>query len=291
MSEIDQLIFSKSKQKISVVIPTFNRKETLLRAIKSVLSQSYLVHEILICDDGSNDGSRDTVETLKSPLIKWVDCGRNGMPSIPRNIGIQLATGDWIAFLDSDDEWLPAKLELQVNLLVKGNAMAISSNAQRISNKQKKGPYLSFRKREICFSDLLHNNYIICSSVIVNRSLLQSVSMFPEGREFTAIEDYALWLRLCSKINFLYISQPLLNYYDDPVSSIRTFYDNAKSIQRVVFSNLTDWLKEHDVKLGIANSQHLAFAIDEVLNESSPSIFSKIKWRVKNILPFFFSIL
>src|ERR1700739_3316319 len=100
--------------KVSVIIPTYNRQNTLLRAVKSVLQQTYTVHEILICDDGSDDDSKKIITELKSEKIKWLDCGKNGMPSIPRNKGIQYSTGDWIAFLDSDDEWLPNKTETQL---------------------------------------------------------------------------------------------------------------------------------------------------------------------------------
>ena len=80
--------------KVSVIIPTYNRQKTLHRAISSVLNQTYPIHELIICDDGSTDDSKLLVEQFKDQRIKWLDCGRNGMPSIPRNKGIHLASGE-----------------------------------------------------------------------------------------------------------------------------------------------------------------------------------------------------
>lgn len=85
-----------------------------MKAVTSALNQSYSVHEILICDDGSTDNSKELISNLNNPKIKWIDSGKNGRPAIPRNIGIKNAEGNWIAFLDNDDEWLPYKLEKQV---------------------------------------------------------------------------------------------------------------------------------------------------------------------------------
>ena len=117
--------------KISVIIPTFNRANSyLLRAINSVLSQSYKPLEILICDDGSTDNTKAIIDSLDSNLVKYLYCGRNKRPSVPRNIGIKKAKGNWIAFLDSDDYWYENKLEVQVKILKKESTInAICSNA------------------------------------------------------------------------------------------------------------------------------------------------------------------
>ncbi len=269
---------------ISVIIPTFNRQETLLRAINSVLKQTYPVHEIIVCDDGSNDNSRSIIMALNNPLIRWIDCGRNGMPSIPRNLGIKASTGDWIAFLDSDDEWLSNKIELQVSFLKKSNGIAVSCNAFRIINKENKGVYLNFRKKLISFQDFLRTNNVICSSVLVKKSLLEDMSFFPEEAEYTSIEDYLLWLRLSTKIDFLYINQPLLKYYDDPKSSIRIFFEDVKEIQRAAFKNFIKWIEENEILLKIEYKRQLIAAIDEVFIENKPSFFNRLKQRVKKII-------
>ena len=98
--------------KISVIIPTYNRKHTLNRAIHSVLSQTSKPREIIAVDDGSTDGTKNWLAKMY-PAIRYIHQSNSGV-SGARNVGIKTAQGDWLAFLDSDDEWLPQKLECQV---------------------------------------------------------------------------------------------------------------------------------------------------------------------------------
>ena len=97
---------------VSVIIPTFNRKQMLIKAIESVLKQSWQVHELLVIDNGSNDGTREDLKK-KYPDVKSNYEDKRGV-SAARNKGIRIARGNWIAFLDSDDEWNPLKLEEQI---------------------------------------------------------------------------------------------------------------------------------------------------------------------------------
>ncbi|MGD9255575.1 MAG: glycosyltransferase family A protein, partial [Chromatiales bacterium] len=100
---------------ISVIIPTCNRVETLPRALDSVLAQTLSVDEVIVVDDGSTDGTADLVRA-SYPQVRLLQQPNRGV-SAARNRGIRKATGDWIAFLDSDDRWLPAKLEAQFRLI------------------------------------------------------------------------------------------------------------------------------------------------------------------------------
>ncbi len=99
---------------ISVVIPVFNRRREILRAIASVIGQTRQPDEILIVDDGSTDGTVDAVAALQEPRVRILRLARNQGAAAARNAGIEAAHGDWIALLDSDDEWEPRKLELQM---------------------------------------------------------------------------------------------------------------------------------------------------------------------------------
>ena len=103
--------------KISVIIPTYNRKHTLERAIKSVLSQTFNVAEIIVVNDGSNDGTEQWLKN-KFPAITLLSQPNIGV-SGARNAGIRAAKEQWVAFLDSDDEWLSDKLERQCSALQK----------------------------------------------------------------------------------------------------------------------------------------------------------------------------
>jgi glycosyltransferase involved in cell wall biosynthesis len=236
--------------KISVVIPTYNRSTLLLRAIDSVLSQTYIIHEILVCDDGSNDESYKLIQNYNNEKIKWIECGRNGMPSVPRNIGIRNSTGDWIAFLDSDDIWHPTKIEEQVNCILTNNCHIVSTNAIVIKEIVDNESYLTIKRKKNTFLNLLYKNEIICSSLLINKKILIKSSLFPEDLKYKAIEDYALWIGLSYTYDFYYIEKPLVYYNDDPKTSIRSFSENDYFNQKkLILNHLANYLLEYKVPI------------------------------------------
>lgn len=103
---------------VSVVIPAFNRASSIRLAAESVLRQSWTDFELLVVDDGSTDGTRDAVRAIDDPRLRLIECARNAGASVARNVGLAEARGDWVAFQDSDDEWLPLKLEKQMGRLL-----------------------------------------------------------------------------------------------------------------------------------------------------------------------------
>src|SRR5512143_1318657 len=105
---------------VSVIIPTWNRGDTILGAIRSALEQSHPVREVLVCDDGSTDGSEAIVHALSDFRVKWLPGAHGGMPAVPRNRGVEASESEWIAFLDSDDRWSPEKLECQIAIAERG---------------------------------------------------------------------------------------------------------------------------------------------------------------------------
>jgi teichuronic acid biosynthesis glycosyltransferase TuaG len=266
--------------KVSVIIPTYNRESTLLRAVNSALQQTYPVHEILICDDGSTDNSKNNIAALNDQKIKWIDCGRNGMPAIPRNTGIKAATGDWIAFLDSDDEWLPSKIEKQLNAVEKYNVKAVSTNAFRVVNEQNKGPYFTYKETEITLSGLLSVNLIICSSMLVSKKILEEVSLFPEEKKYKVGEDYSLWMRLSTKINFAYVAEPLLNYNDNPHASIRAGETDEWAQRGAILSGFREWLAQNKIVLDPALENQFLLEEAKVLNRGKLSVWEKVKQKL-----------
>lgn len=229
--------------KISVIIPTYNRKNTIIRAINSVLSQSIQPHEIFICDDGSTDETEKIVKEIKDRRIKWLPGKHTGLPAVPRNKGIKESKGEWLAFLDSDDWWFPKKLERQLLLAQHKGLLAVSSNCLLIRQKNNFGKMLNIRKNVINFLDLINTNYIICSSAIIHRSLLKKCKGFPENSSLKAIEDYAFWLRIATQTSFGYISHPLVNYSDNN-KSVRTQAPKTLIEQKViVYANFLKWIK------------------------------------------------
>lgn len=192
---------------VSVVIPTHNRASVVTRAVCSVLSQTYKNLEIIVIDDGSND---ETVKVLSIFSDLRILTQENKGVSAARNTGIANSSGELIAFLDSDDEWLPEKIEKQVSLYDSKNKHFICHtneiwmrNGKAVNQKkihQKQGGYFFDRAVERCL--------ISPSAVILSRKLLDNVGRFDE--EFEAAEDYDLWLRITSRYEVDFIDEPLI---------------------------------------------------------------------------------
>jgi glycosyltransferase involved in cell wall biosynthesis len=193
---------------ISVVIPTHNRRGLLARALDSVLSQTAKADEILVVDDGSSDGTeRFVAETY--PRVRLLRQENLGV-SAARNAGIRAARGELIAFLDSDDEWLPRKLERQLEAMKASPDRPLCHTDEiwirrgRRVNPMKKhrkfGGWIFERSLPLCV--------ISPSSVVVERRLLDDVGLFDES--LPACEDYDLWLRICCRSPVLFIDEPLI---------------------------------------------------------------------------------
>tara|TARA_Y100001001_G_scaffold81546_1_gene79437 strand:- start:29 stop:865 length:837 start_codon:yes stop_codon:yes gene_type:complete len=196
---------------ISVIIPTYNRKNTLPRAVESVLNQTYKPVEIIIVDDGSTDGTKEWFSEMY-PLVHYIYQVNSGV-SLARNTGINSARGDWIALLDSDDEWLPDKLELQVKLLQNNAELRFCHtneiwirNGVRINQMKKHQKYGGniFKKcLDIC--------RISPSSSLFHTSVIKDVGLFDESLD--VCEDYDLWLRITAKYPVLFLDQPLIKKF------------------------------------------------------------------------------
>lgn len=264
---------------VSVIIPTYNRPLTLRRAIESVLDQTLPPLEILVCEDGSSVETKELVESIKDPRVKWLPGIHAGRPAIPRNRGIQAAKGDWIAFLDDDDAWLPEKLELQLQMINSTGCMAACSNAWRITKHIRQGLYFeSLIPQTIKFNKLINTNLIISSSSLIHKNLLYETRGFPEQDSLLVGEDYALWLKISSISNFCYISEPQLEYNDEPSQSIRNKGKNYEEQKMEVLKEFTNW-KGSDQK-----PIHLVKVKFELWILQHPkSIFAKIikhiRWR------------
>jgi teichuronic acid biosynthesis glycosyltransferase TuaG len=225
---------------ISVIIPTWNRAGTITKAVQSALSQTLPPLEVLVCDDCSTDDSAERVRALNDPRVKWLP-GEHIGQAFTRNRGIAAAQGEWLAFLDSDDVWLPEKLERQMRQVEASGHLACCTDAWRIApGRPERRLYLGGESRVIDFGFLLKCNHVICSSALVHSCLFDTVEGFPNLK---AWEDYALWLRILCLTQFDYISLPLLEYTDDPVNSLRA-EDRSECVERcMVIGDLIAWLR------------------------------------------------
>jgi len=206
--------------RISAVIPSYNRLPTLIRAVDSVLAQSSEVDEIIIVDDGSSDNTSTEI-SARYPQLKLLQQANKGVSSA-RNYGINQASGDWIALLDSDDSWLPEKIEYirqahrqhpEIQLFHSDEIWirnGVRVNAMK--KHQKSGGWIFRQCLPLCV--------ISPSAVVIKRSLFDVVGLFDES--LPACEDYDLWLRICHRFPVHYIDQPLINKYgghDDQLSN------------------------------------------------------------------------
>lgn len=203
---------------IGVVIPTFNRAHTLGRALDSVFAQTLPPQQVIVVDDGSTDATAELL--AKYPDVICVRQENRGVSSA-RNLGIRHCGCDWIALLDSDDEWLPEKLEVQFEALAENPGhRLIHCDEIWIRNGRRVNPADRHRKRGgWIFEYCLPLCVISPSAAVIERSLLIEAGGFNE--QLPACEDYDLWLRICSRFPVLYVDRPLLRKYgghDDQLS-------------------------------------------------------------------------
>jgi GT2 family glycosyltransferase len=195
--------------KISVVVPTYNRRNLLKRALLSIFSQTSLPAEVTVIDDGSTDGTELMIRR-EFPQVRYCYQDNLGV-SAARNLGIQQATGDWLAFLDSDDEWLPEKLATQIEALKANPEYRICHTEE---NWIRNGDRVSVPKKYAktsgwIFTECLPLCAISPSTVLIHRSVFTGIGLF--DTQLPACEDYDLWLRIAANYPVLLIEQPQIN--------------------------------------------------------------------------------
>lgn len=225
---------------VSVVIPTYNSLQTIERAVNSVLNQTRKCFQIILIDDCSTDGTYEHLVHLRDNL-KFdgeIILGRNEInsgPSITRNKGINLATGDWIAFLDSDDHWHPQKNEMQLYIAQKfscsfiGTKTKVSSESELHSLKANDLKLLTLSP-----SSFYWRNYFQTPSVIIRNS--DSV-IFDSKMRYA--EDYDLWMKLVNKYNRAILIENELTYIGKHPYSTSGLSSNLYSMEKGELSVLS----------------------------------------------------
>ena len=191
---------------VSVIIPTYNRGWILKEAIDSVLSQTFTDYELIVVDDGSTDNTTDILKFY--PEIKLIRQENRGV-SAARNMGVKASSGKYLAFLDSDDLWLPGKLEKQVNFFDKNPDADICQteeiwirNGTRVNPKKK-----HLKPSGMIFEKCLELCLVSPSAVMMTREVFDEAGGFDET--LPACEDYDLWLRITCRYPVYLIEEPL----------------------------------------------------------------------------------
>ncbi len=228
---------------ISVIIPTYNRAEKLKKCLLSLCEQTHKNFEVIVCDDGSIDNTEDIVDEFGSKLNIIYSYGENsGGPARPRNRGLQIAKGDFIAFLDSDDWWYPNKLQLCYQFTQ--NYDLIYHDLDIFTNSETpKGVAKGKDLKGDIFKDLLLNgNVIINSSVLIRKTIVKIVGEISEDKNLIAVEDFDYWIRVTQVTNrFKYINQSLGGYWEgENISYSTKQIDRTKSLLDKYIYNLSE---------------------------------------------------
>ena len=247
------------KPLVSVVIPTWNRAGLIVRAINSVLSQTYSNWELIIVDDGSTDNTDEVVKKFQEndTRIRFIKHEKNsGGNSVPKNIGIKNAAGEYIAFLDSDDEYLPEKMEKQINLFNKSeikNLGFVGCNNFRINGETSLETKI-LDKGNI-YEKLLHNYFITTPGIImIKREVLNKIGKFDENLKFSNDTDF--FIRIAkSGFNFYFVDEPLFKYHEHNSSMTNTFNEDSKiqELLKIYERNITDLNSEEFFALAMGS--------------------------------------
>ncbi len=225
---------------ISVIIPTFNRYEVLKRALTSVFTQTHSPFEVIVIDDGSTDKTQQIQQDF--PNIKYFYQENAGVSSA-RNLGIEKSTQDWMAFLDSDDEWHEDKLKEQVLFhKVNPDVLMTYTDEKWIRDGVEVRVPKKFRKfgGEI-FKECLSHCIIAPSATLIHKELLNNVGLFDENLE--VCEDYDLWLRIAKSYKIGLIDKKLITKHaghEDQLSFKHWGMDRfrVKALEKLLKSNL-----------------------------------------------------
>lgn len=206
---------------ISVIIPTYNSKKYILKTLKSVYRQNVLPYEIVVCDDGSEDNTVQLVESYfekhsgvigRTRIIRQKNKGAGAA----RNNAIRNTTGNWIAFLDSDDAWYPDKLEKVIRAIRKNDGIGIISHNEYavIENKEKEPSITKYNEiydpKNNLYIQLFQRNFFSTSCMVVRKDFIVKAGYMDEG--LLSAQDYDLWLRVSRGQDAYIIDEPLAYY-------------------------------------------------------------------------------
>lgn len=230
--------------RVSVVIPTYNRSRALVRALESVFAQTEPVLETIVVDDGSTDDTQAVLAGFGS-RVRAIRKS-NGGAGAARNAGIEAARGEFVAFLDDDDAWLPEKNREQVRILDARPEVGITSSGVLFIDAEGRPDYVqSWSDEGRAFDRVLFHNPVVTSSVLVRRSCLQGFSA-RFRTDIAPVEDWELWIRLCARHEIVVDPRVFVRYYASPVGAFRkTEGDRFLEIYRRMYEGL---LKEPELE-------------------------------------------
>ena len=200
---------------VSVILPVYNREDTILRALDSVLMQTFRNMEVIVIDDGSDDSTAEIVRNCRDSRVRLVCLPVNGGANAARNAGIRLAEGTYIAFQDSDDKWLADKLEKQIGYMLSADVPACYCPYILHGENGRYAVPGDYKNRDFCERNLTEtlrtDNIIGTPTLIVKRDIFSDIGLFDEAMQ--RMQDYELAVRLVKKYRVGYVDEPLVHAY------------------------------------------------------------------------------
>ncbi len=234
---------------VSVLIPTYNRKNLLLRALKSVFDQTYHNLEVVVVDDASTDNTEKSLRKSrfweKTSFIRHQE--NKGAPA-SRNTAVKNSSGDFIAFLDSDDVWHPVKIKKQIEVLQENPEYSLVFTKYQVhkSGKTHTAPHVDFfpqKRSQNKLKKLLYKrSFILNSSVLVKRSCLKKAGLFDES--LPSLEDWELWIRFADYCRFFFIPQVMVEKYSPPDQITRDKKAFVQAI-KLILEKHKNWYDAH----------------------------------------------
>lgn len=255
---------------VSVIIPTYNREKYVVEAIESVLVQTYKNLEIIVVDDGSTDGTEKILEPYRDRVVYIYQ--ENQGPSAARNTGIRRANGQFIAFLDSDDLWLPEKLEVQVAYMETNPEVGLVHTGKLHREERPTGPilkewpYAEQSRSGHIFPEMFLGPAVLTPTVVARRECFDVAGLFDEDLTFG--EDHHLFLRIARHFPIGYINKPLviIRFHDTNITKkdrFQTLLRTAHAFEKLLQNNpeIVDELGAGIVRRGLFN-RHFVLAYD-----------------------------
>lgn len=217
--------------KVSVIIPTYNRAHLLERAIRSVLNQTFQDFELIVVDDGSTDETNKIIGIFNLDIY-YIRHDKNKGVSAARNTGLRYSKGNYIAFLDSDDEWLPQKLERQIKVFENGSdKLGVVYSGYSVETKPDE-PIIPQYRGDILNYILIYNCVGSATNPLILKNCFDKVGLFDE--DLPALNDWDMWIRIGQHYDFEFIPEILACYHPQTVSiskNIKAF----KIARRIIF--------------------------------------------------------
>lgn len=214
---------------VSVIMPSWNTEKYIAESIESVLQQSYKHLELIIIDDCSSDNTDQIVSGFKDNRIKYFKNLSNMGAALTRNYGIRKAQGEWIAFLDSDDLWMPQKLEKQIEFMNKNNVVFSYHNYEKIDEESKPLKIRVTGPKVVTQKKMYHYGYPGCLTFMYSAKEFGEIQI----KDIKKNNDYAILLKLCKRANCYLLDENLAKYrirkksisHDKLIRKLKSHYD------------------------------------------------------------------